>query len=662
MLSKYFLARERAILALGLSFGLCRVGMVGGAAITPQGYTRAEFLATNEVRVPFTPRTEIEQWLEARKELQVKAAQKYQAFHGFQLVDRTKESGITFKHQVVNDAGKSFKAAHYDHGTGLAVADVDGDGLPDIYFVNQFGGNELWRNAGGGKFENITAQAGVAVKGRVSVAASFADVDNDGKPDLFVTTVRGGNVLFHNVGGGRFEDVSKAAGVDYNGHSSGAVFFDFNRDGLLDLFVCNIGLYTKERKGKDGVYQALTDSFSGHKYPERSEQSILYQNLGQLRFRDVSKECNLQHKGWSGDASFFDINEDGFPDLHVVSMSGPDVLYENVGGKSFREATAKYFPKTPWGSMGLKFFDYDQDGRVDLYVTDMHSDMNPQQNELGKKNTSLAYEKQRSEAYCAASWGQDFLLRDRSSFIFGNALYRNGGAGGWQDVSASANVETYWPWGVSVGDLNGDGYEDMFITAGMGYPFRYGIQSLLLNEHGKQFFDAEFLTGLEPRKAGPLIEYFKLDCSGADSDEDLCYHKQGELRVVGATSSRSSAVVDLDNDGDLDLVVNNMNDRPQVFLSNLSEKRKIHFLKVRLKGSGSNRDGLGALVKVTAAGKTWTQPLDGKSGYLSQSSMPLYFGLGEAPEVSKVEVLWPSGRQKVIEKVEGSDRVLEVAE
>jgi enediyne biosynthesis protein E4 len=426
--------------------------------------------------------------------------------------------------------------------------------------------------------------------------------------------------------------------------------------------VCNIGRYTSDQKGKDGVYQALPDSFEGQKHADRSEQSVVYQNLGQLRFKEVSKELQLQHKGWSGDASFFDINGDGFQDLYVLSMSGPDVLYVNSGGKGFRDETAKYFPKTPWGAMGLKFFDFDQDQKVDLYVTDMHSDMNPQQNEIGKKNTSLAYEKERSEAYCAASWGQDFLLRDKSSFVFGNVMYRNHGSGAWQDASGSLNVETYWPWGVSVGDLNADGYEDVFITAGMGYPFRYGIHSLLLNDGGKQFFDAEFVTGIEPRKNGPLIEYFKLDCSGADKDEDLCYHKKGELRVVGPTSSRSSAFVDLDNDGDLDLVVNNMNDRPQVFLSNLIEQRKSHFLKVQLKGTRSNADGLGALVRVSAAGKVWTQHHDGKSGYLSQSSLPLYFGLGEATEVAKVEVLWPSGKQQVVEKVGGVDRVMVVRE
>ena len=135
------------------------------------------------------------------------------AFHDFQFTDRLSASGITFRHRIVDDAGKTYKAAHYDHGNGLAIADVDGDGRTDLYFVNQVGGNQLWRNAGGGRFEDITASAGVAVPGKVSVSAGFADIDNDGDVDLYVTTVRGGNVLFENDGKGRFRDITAAAGL-----------------------------------------------------------------------------------------------------------------------------------------------------------------------------------------------------------------------------------------------------------------------------------------------------------------------------------------------------------------------------------------------------------------------------------------------------------------
>src|SRR6266704_5689155 len=199
------------------------------------------------------------QALEAHKQKQIQAAKAWKVFHDFQFSDQYEESGITFEHHPVDDAAKNYKAVHYDHGNGLAVADVDGDGRLDIYFVNQLGGNQLWRNLGHGKFENITASAGVGLEDRICAGASFADIDNDGLPDLFVTTVRMGNALFKNLGNGKFKDITKESGLGYVGHSSGAVFFDFNNDGLLDLFLANVGVYTSDQQGRGGFYLAYQD-------------------------------------------------------------------------------------------------------------------------------------------------------------------------------------------------------------------------------------------------------------------------------------------------------------------------------------------------------------------------------------------------------------------
>ena len=205
------------------------------------------------------------QALEAHKQKQIQAAKAWKVFHDFQFSDQYEESGITFEHHPVDDAAKNYKAVHYDHGNGLAVADVDGDGRLDIYFVNQLGGNQLWRNLGHGKFENITAAAGVGLEDKICVTASFADIDNDGLPDLFVTTVRMGNFLFKNLGHGRFKDITQESGLGGGQatalHSSGAVFFDFNNDGLLDLFVANVGVYTTNDKGRGGFYLGGRDAF-----------------------------------------------------------------------------------------------------------------------------------------------------------------------------------------------------------------------------------------------------------------------------------------------------------------------------------------------------------------------------------------------------------------
>ena len=156
--------------------------------------------------------------------------------------------------------------------------------------------------------------------------------------------------------------------MDYEGHSSGVVFFDFDNDGLLDLFVCNVGKYTIGQRGAGGYYLGITNGFYGHLFPELSERSILYKNLGSRKFREMPPEV-LNHSAWSGEASFTDINNDGYPDLYVLNMQGDDHFYLNLGGRKFVDKTDEYFPKTPWGAMGLKFFDFNNDGRIDLFIT-----------------------------------------------------------------------------------------------------------------------------------------------------------------------------------------------------------------------------------------------------------------------------------------------------
>jgi enediyne biosynthesis protein E4 len=594
-------------------------------------------------------RTNMGNALRVRRRQQMEGAKDLSVFHDFSFTDRFSASNIRFHHQVVDDAGKYYKAVHYDHGNGLAVADVDGDGLLDIYFTTQLGTNQLWRNLGGGKFEDITDRAGLGLPNQITVTASFADVDNDGLPDLYVTTVRHGNHLFKNLGHGRFDDITRSAGLDYSGHSSGAVFFDFDNDGRLDLFLCNVGKYTTDEMGQGGYYIGLTNGFSGHLFPERREPSILYRNLGDNKFKDVTAEMGLREASWSGDATFVDLNQDRFPDLYVLNMQGDDHYYENDGGKRFVEKTAAYFPKTSWGAMGVKFFDFNQDGLMDLFVTDMHSDMSGPQTRISKRDFSPSFERQKSETWCTTEYS-DAYLQGASNNIFGNVFYVNHGEGRFEEISDRIGAETFWPWGVSVGDLNADGFEDVFVASGMGFGFRYGINRVLLNQNGERFGDAEFLLGIEPREGGRTMKVaFVLDCSGADKGHPLAQGRSGKLPVYETLSSRSSAIFDLDNDGDLDIVTNEMDDRPQVLVSNLSERKKIHFLKIKLVGSASNRDGLGTTVRVFAGKQKLTQYCDGKSGHLSQSSMPLYFGLGDATSVDRIELNWPSGKKQVLD-------------
>jgi hypothetical protein len=469
--------------------------------------------------------------------------------------------------------------------------------------------------------------------------------------------VREGNLLFENDGTGKFTDVTREAGLTGNGeHASGAVFFDADGDGRLDLFVTSVGRYTGEERRDDRLWVSFPDAFAGHLHAERSEPSILYRNLGR-RFEAVPESSGLAQRAWSGDATPFDTDGDGRPDLYVLSMQGHDELWRNLGSSRFERRGAELFPDSPWGSMGVKVLDWNADGRLDLFVTDMHTDM------AGE----LRPEDDRRKHDPATMFPERFLGTD-GRHVLGNALYTSQGDGRFVEMSEAANVETGWPWGPSAGDLNADGFVDLFIAAGMNFPHRYRGNDLLLNEGGKRFANAEFLLGVEPR-ARRVRPWFALDCDRADADHPICRGEApiaaglapadpmdsgpktpltGAVTLWAARASRSAVILDLDGDGDLDIVTNNYGDLPQILVSDRAQQAPVRYITVRLVGKRSNRDGLGAIVTVRAGGREQVQAHDGKSGYLAQSALPLYFGLGAAARADSITVRWPSGRTQAV--------------
>ena len=301
--------------------------------------------------------------------------------------------------------------------------------------------------------------------------------------------------------------------------------------------------------------------------------------------------------------------------------------------------------------MSAQILDFDNDGHQDLYITDMHSDMSE---DIGPEREKLKSRMQ---------WTESFL-RSGGRSIYGNAFYHRQADGTYAEISDSIGAENYWPWGLSAGDLNADGYEDVFITASMNYAFRYAVNSLLLNDRGKGFLDAEFALGVEPRREGhTAMPWFALDCAGEYATHPDCEGRSGPHVFWGALGSRASALADLDDDGDLDIVTNEFNAPPLLLISDLSEqKADLNFLKLRLIGTRSNRDGLGAVVSVRTRSQTYTRVHDGKSGYLSQSLLPFYFGLGPASTVERIEVQWPSGTAQTVAGPIESNQLIEIKE
>ena len=385
----------------------------------------------------------------------------FTVFHQFQFTDRIKESGITFVHHIVDDAGKHYKAVHYDHGNGIAVADVDGDGLSDIYFVNQVGGNELWKNLGGGRFRDITRESGVALADRISVAASFADIDNDGDQDLFVTTVRGGNVLFENDGHGHFKDISKEAGVDLVTHSSGAVFFDFDRDGLVDLLVCNVGSYTTDEKGPDGDYVGLADAFLGHTHPDRFEYPVLYRNTGHNRFKDVTAAVGLAAGRLGRRRERRRSERRRLAGSLRAEHAGRRALLREPGrarrSSTRPPSTSPERPGARWGSSSST--STTTAGWICSSPTCTRT--------CSRRCRRTAKSRRPACIRRSSCWAgrRHVHLRQRPL----PQLSKRGGTA-FEEVSDRAGVENYWPWGPSVGDVNADGWDDIFIASSMDYP------------------------------------------------------------------------------------------------------------------------------------------------------------------------------------------------
>ena len=560
--------------------------------------------------------------------------------------DVAKASGLNFWMRfLTSEQGETFKVNLYDHGSGIAVADFNGDGYDDIYFVNQLGENALFRNKGDGTFEDVTKAAGVGLGDRICTAAVFNDFDNDGHPDLFVTSTRGGNVLFRNQGDGTFKDVTKEAGVAHTGHSQAGFFFDFDGDGFLDLLLLQTAAWTSDPvasaahqyfPGKGNLPGGLADVASSPK-----EYNILYKNVadgrGGRKFVDVTEGSGLRGQGWSADAAIVDYDDDGRPDVLITCMFGPSQLYHNAGGGKFTDVTQQALGRTSAGGMGARAFDSRNSGRLDLYIVDMHSDMwTPSTYDLSKVEETKKYQYMFITDAMAANPGArafekkvtDLINLPYQAVLFGNTFHRNKGNGVFEEASGPANLETFWPWGIATGDFDGDGFEDIYIPSGMGYPWGYWPNRLMMNNGDGTFTERSREEGVEPPAKGTELDEFV----------------QGKPLI---RSSRAAAVADFDGDGRLDIVVNNFNDAPYYFRNNSPRK---NYMAFRLQGTRSNRDAIGAVVRVHVGGQVMTRQVSTAGGYLSQSSRTVHFGLGDRSTVDKVEIRWPSGTIQVLDR------------
>ncbi|MBN1443462.1 MAG: CRTAC1 family protein [Planctomycetes bacterium] len=516
------------------------------------------------------------------------------------LTDVTAQTGITFRH---TDGGSGRRYIVETVSAGLALFDYDRDGDIDIYFLNgsPLPGtkasspprNALYRNEGGWKFTDVTAEAGVGDTG-YGLGVAVGDYDGDGYQDLYLNNF-GRNVLYRNRGDSTFSDATDAAGVSGGDRvGAGTCFLDMDGDGDLDLYVANYLKFSFD-KHVSLTTRGVPVYANPRYYPP--DPDTLFRNNGDGTFTDVSEESGVgRHAGWGMGIVCGDYDDDGDTDVFIGNDVSANFLFENDGKGRFREVallsgTAFDLHGDEQGSMGVDCGDYDGDGWLDFYVT---------------------------------SYQSQFAT-----------LYRNLGDAGFEDVTmrtgAGAGTLPHVTWGNSIVDLDKDGHRDIFVACGhlqdnieaYDDSSRYHARNILLMNDGR----GRFRPAPEGSGDGLLV----------------------------CLSSRGAGFDDLDNDGDVDIVILNSRREPTVLRNDTRNSH--HWLQVELRGVKTNRDGVGARVTLVAGGRKFVDEVHSGRGYQGHHGSRLYFGLGSASRVDRLEIRWVGGGTDVHENIAADQRI-----
>jgi len=565
------------------------------------------------------------------------------------------EAGVDFMNQYypafVNEH-QAFGMIRYGPG-GISAADVDNDGFYDL-FIPDGVASRLFHNNGDGTFEDITAKAGLAGLDGVSVGV-FADYDNDGFKDLFVSRTYKHNQLFHNNGNGTFTDVTSASKIGDDCCTTVASWGDYDNDGLLDLYV---GRYLDPRT-------KIPTTF----YARNGEPNQLYHNNGDGTFTNVTEKAGVGDTGLCLGTVWGDYDNDGYPDLYVVNDFGRKTLYHNERNGTFTDVTVHSGTLDYGAGMSASMGDYDNDGRLDLYVANIRSEhswfadpptvgrymLNSWRQGVWSTDMPLYF-----QIFRQSGFGFPAVFRQMAS---GNTLLRNRGDGTFEDVTwASGANPPGWYWGSVFADFDNDGWLDIYSADGWVY-----------NEPGTEI-ELEFLNSVVSEqgeyKTGKFFDpkwFGRRSWHGYERNRQLRNNGNGTFLEMGRAAgtdlirnSRGVAVADFWNRGRLDIAVSASTDRHALLKNEGTDTR--HWLGVELVGTRSNRDAVGARVYARVGAARQMREVTEGDGYGSENSTRQYFGLGDAAKVDELVVKWPrSGVTQTFTNV-AVDRIVQITE
>jgi hypothetical protein len=493
----------------------------------------------------------------------------------------------------------------------------------DLLFVGG-SGNALYINDGSGRFRDITEQAGIDFRGadgsyKEARNPIIADFDNDGRQDILITYVNENHRLYRNTGGNRFEDVSPGSGLVGEGMVAGpATAFDFDGDGLLDLYIGHLGDYLS------GVLPTM-DRDNRNGGPNK-----LFRNLGGMRFADVTTDSGAAGVGWTQAVSHTDFDRDGRQDIIVANDYGRNAFLRNLGDGKFENAAPSLGVTNAYHSMNVGISDLNDDGHPDIYISNLASLVKDDKYIFPDVNTPMHLDLRAMAGMLIKE--SDVLYMSR---LDGNRLTAYEPS---KDVERGA-TSTGWAWDAEFFDFDCDGDDDLYLVNGTNDYHAYAAIYNYVDSDGRQV--EHLLNHIRESNVFFLNDGGKLKNESARSGADV------------AINSRSTAYLDFDGDGDLDIAVNNFHS-PALMFRNNADERDPHWLKIRLIGDpsrGSNRDAIGARIVVTTDDRLhMTREIHGGSGYLSMNPKEQHFGLGRS-QSADVQIIWPNGEQQKLENL-----------